>query len=88
MTTIFSYYTLREFYTASRFVKHLSIDDVYLGVIASKLGVRRTNLGGNIVDYPYRKDCENEPKLKRDVISIHLPKNHKRRLEFWNKCIT
>jgi len=36
---VFDYKTVSDMYYASHFVKHLWIDDVYLGILAAKLGI-------------------------------------------------
>ena len=88
MTTIFSMYTLKQFFTAVHFIKHLSIDDVYLGVIAAKLGVHRTNIANYITDFPKANtNCKAKPRLNKNLISVHL-KDELKRIEYWKNCKT
>ena len=52
MTTFYSRAAVREIYAASPYVKHLAVDDVYLGIIAAKLGIPLTDLSAYVITEP------------------------------------
>ena len=89
MTTFYSRAAVREFYTAAPYVKHLNVDDAYVGIIAAKLGLELTDLKPFVRD---NLDVDRRRKaldvnVMRSLISWHTPFwSTSTRIEMWNQA--
>ena len=71
---------------ASAYVKHLGVDDAYIGIIAAKLGLWLTDLSPYIIDHNIA-DPEPNPSMevRRQLISWHVPKNVSKVETLWHQ---
>ena len=77
---------VQELYMASAYVKHLGVDDAYIGIIAAKLGLWLTDLSPFIIDH---NGGEPEPnprmEVRRQLISWHVPGNVSKVRSLWRE---
>ncbi|XP_026725390.1 beta-1,3-galactosyltransferase brn-like [Trichoplusia ni] len=72
--------SMKVMYIASLFVKHFRFDDIYLGIVAKKVGVTPTHCPNF---YFYKKAYS---KLNyKDVIASHGYGNHEELIRVWNE---
>ena len=87
MITTWSMHTLKLSFTAAHFARPLSIDDSFLGVIGSKLGVHKTMIDELVVLHPSYLDinCKTLPRIKNDLFYTHLAHKNQR-VRLWQTC--
>ena len=61
--------TMLKFYYGSMFVKKVRINDIYIGIVAEKLGIPRTQIKSYMLDSGYKLN------VKQDTITAHY-NNH------------
>ena len=86
MTAFYSSKAVRELYFASAYVKHLEVDDMYVGIVAAKLGLELTNLDAVILDFDY-EEPQLELNTRRQLISWHIPENISQRQAIWDEIL-
>ena len=72
--------TVRKFYIAMQYTKYLRFDDVFVGIVAFKLGIKLTH---NEKFYCKRVHMDDEEFSK--VIAMHGFENHEEMKNIWNK---
>ncbi|KAJ0176957.1 hypothetical protein K1T71_006966 [Dendrolimus kikuchii] len=69
---------MKTMYVASLFVKHFKFDDIYLGIVAKKLGIKPVHCA----DFYYYKKIYTKDAYK-DVIASHGFADHEELLRVW-----
>lgn len=72
--------TMKVLYIASLFVKHFRFDDIYLGIVAKKVGIVPTHCPNF---HFYKKKYSKEDY--KDVIASHGYSNHEELIRVWNE---
>ena len=89
MTVFYSRAAVRELYVASSYVKHLAVDDAFVGIVGAKLGLELTSLDPFILNYLEGNDIMPHPGPDRirQLISWHIPNNISMRQAVWTASI-
>ena len=87
MTTFYSRAAVREIYAASLYVKHLAVDDVYVGIIAAKLGIPIADLSEYVITDPFLDVWFPLPEVgsEEELISRHFAGNVTLQLSVWRQ---